>query len=51
MTKIEAEEMVRDSEDGSDIDVESCFAAIFGRQPDSQDREEGLWNHCCAAVE
>lgn len=53
MTTQEAENLVRNiDESGIDeADIEAAFTAIFGRTPDAQDREEGLWSHCCAAVE
>jgi hypothetical protein len=53
MTKSEAELWVfnhDDNDDLSDDELESAFAAIFDREPDDEDREQGLWSHLCAAV-
>ena len=52
MTKSEAKRYVRThTDDSADADdLPAVFAAIFERQPDQQDRREGLWSHCCAAV-
>jgi len=50
MTKSEATAWVHDHEDDSEIDhddLEQTFAAIYGRAPDAQDREDGLWSLCC----
>lgn len=53
MTKQEAIEYVRETDD-TDADYETIrrevFPAIFGREPDADDEQEGLWSHCCAAV-
>lgn len=52
MTKSEAKRYVREHDDDTaDLDdLPAVFAAIFGREPDMQDRRDGLWSHCCAAV-
>lgn len=53
ITKSQAEQWVRDHSDSdemSDEDCEAAFAAIFERQADDEDREQGLWSHLCAAV-
>ena len=52
MTKQQAFDFVRDHSDNDsldDDDLAEVFAALYGREPDAQDREEGLWSHCCAA--
>jgi hypothetical protein len=54
MTKRQAEAWVRSQHDDDELDndeLEAAFRAIYGRAPDDQDREEGLWSHLCAAVE
>jgi hypothetical protein len=54
MTKNEAIEFVRSHSDDEQLDiddVESAFVALFDREPDDQDRNEGLWSHCCAAAD
>jgi len=53
MTKFEATAWVRNHEDDSEIDhddLEQAFAAIYGRAPNAQDREDGLWSLCCVAT-
>ena len=55
MTKAEAIEWVetRDEQDHESIDdddLEAAYAALYGRPAEDQDREEGLWSHCCAAA-
>jgi len=52
MTTAEAEAYVREHDDDTADadDLPEVFTAIFGRAPDAQDRAEGLWSHCCAAV-
>ncbi len=45
---------VRDHNDDDVLDdheLEQVFAAIFGRPPTDDDREQGLWSHVCAAVD
>jgi len=54
MTRHEAIQWVRshgDMDDPTDGDLDVVFRALYGREPDETDREEGLWSHCCAAVE
>lgn len=53
MTETEAIEYVATHGDDDVLDPEeldACFAAIFGREPDDEDRAEGLWSHCCQAM-
>jgi hypothetical protein len=53
MTKQEAIQFVRDHSDQdnlADDDLAPVYTALYGREPDDQDREEGLWSHCCAAA-
>ena len=53
MTKSEAELWVFNHDDNDNLDdgeLEAAFAAIFEREPDDYDREQGLWSHLCAAV-
>lgn len=53
MTEAEALEYVRthDDDTADEGDLPEVFRALYGRRPDAQDEEEGLWSHCCAAVE
>jgi hypothetical protein len=53
VTKREAIKWVKAHDDDDNLDpqaLEEAFLAIYGRPPDDQDREEGLWSHLCAAV-
>jgi hypothetical protein len=53
MTKKQAEEYVRDHSDDDemdDADLAEVFAALYDRQPDQQDYDDGLWSLCCAAA-
>ena len=53
MTKPQAAQYVRDHWDIDDLDddeLEPVFAALYDRPSDEQDRREGLWSHCCAAI-
>jgi len=53
MTKSEATAWVRDHEDDSEMyaeDLAAAFAAIYGRAPNAQDREDGPWSLCCVAT-
>ena len=53
MTKNEATKWVLAHEDGDELDedeLEAAFTAIFERDADDEDREEGLWSHLCAAM-
>lgn len=54
MTKQEAREYVENHRDDDNLDreeVEAAFSALYGRRPDIQDRRDGVWSLCCAAVE
>lgn len=53
MTKQQAEQWVRAHQDDDELDedeLEAAFAALYERPADDEDREQGLWSHCCAAV-
>jgi len=53
MTKRDARAWVREHNDNDVLDqdeLEAAYTALYGCEPDDQDREEGLWSHCCAAV-
>lgn len=55
MTKREAIEYVRScgESDGPDSYEEAAalFAALYGREPDADDGDQGqIWSLCCAAV-
>lgn len=53
MTIQEAREFVigySDQDQIDDDDLTEAFIAIYGRQPDHDDREQSLWSHLCAAV-
>ena len=53
MTREEAIEWVREHDDQDELDndeLDAAFTAIYGRAPDDQDREEGLWSHCCVVL-
>lgn len=54
MTQAQAIEWVRDHADEDNLnpdELDTVFFALFGREPDKRDREEGLWSHCCAATD
>lgn len=54
MTKKEAKQYMAEHNDDdllNDDDLESVFFALFGRQADDIDRVEGIWSHCCSALE
>jgi len=54
MTRQQAIEWVREQTDEDPLDedeLEAAYAALYGMPADDQDREEGLWSHCCAAAE
>lgn len=41
------------TEGGDEFDEQELvemFRAVYGREPDSQDYEEGIWSHICAGV-
>lgn len=40
-----------DDDDHDADELERMFAMAYGRQPDDEDRAEGLWSHLVAAVE
>lgn len=53
MTVKEAKAWVRSHDDDDSLDESeliAAFTAIFGRAPDRQNHDEGLWSHLCAAV-
>lgn len=53
-TESEIREYVATHEDDDDHDqdeLERLFALAYGREPDDQDREDGLWSHLCAYCE
>lgn len=52
MTKREAETYVREHTDytADSAELDEVFRALYGGPPNEQDREEGLWSHCCAAI-
>lgn len=46
-----AEKWVRDHSDENDLDEEELTAAfrqLFAREPDDDDRKQGLWSHLCS---
>lgn len=53
MTKQQAEQWVRNTsdEDADETTIEQAWLAIMGREPDDEDREQGLWSHLCQVVE
>jgi len=54
MTQAQAQQYVLDHEDDDpmdDDDLEEVYTALYGQPPDAQDREDGVWSLCCAAVE
>ena len=54
MTKRQAIKYVRSHTDDDDLDdaeLAEDFEALYGRKPDSEDRREGLWSHCCASIQ
>jgi hypothetical protein len=52
MTKAQATRYVLDNDDDTAdaADLPEVFAALYEREPDQQDIDEGLWSHCCAAI-
>ena len=51
MNEADAIKWVQNHSDSDKIDeseLEAAFAAIFGRMPDEEDQELGLWSLCCA---
>lgn len=53
MTKNEAIEWVADHQDDSpmtDKELTEVFRALLHRDPDEQDREQGLWSIVCQVV-
>lgn len=53
MTLATATQWVLDQDDDSEIDateLEAAFLAIMGREPDDEDREDGLFSHLCQMV-
>ena len=52
MTKTQAIEWVKSTDDGDAYEDEckDAFRAIFGREPNDDDRDQGIWFHLCAAV-
>lgn len=53
MTKSEAIEWVQSHTDDDDLDeteLTEAFKAVFGREPDDEDWEQGVWSHLCAAA-
>ena len=53
MTKQTATEYVADhSDDTADPDdLPEVFAALYGREPDAEDEQTGIWSLCCAGVD
>lgn len=53
MTKSKALNIVRESYDDDYLDddtLEELFSAIYGREPDDEDRASGLWSLLCVAT-
>jgi hypothetical protein len=53
MNKQQAQQFVRDTSDDDQIDDDDLvevFTALYDRAPDENDRNDGLWNLCCAAI-
>lgn len=54
MTTKQATEWIYDQDDTSDdineVQLEAAFVALYGRKPDDDDRQAGLWSLCCAAT-
>jgi hypothetical protein len=52
MTKIEAVEFIRScgEDEGPETaeEVSELFRALYGRAPDDDDDEAGVWSLCCA---
>lgn len=53
MTIDEARELIRECGDDEmdDDTAREIFLAVYGRDPDVHDIEEGIWSHCCAALD
>lgn len=53
MTKAEAKKWVRghsDDDELDDDDLVAVFTALYGRKPDQDDYDTGLWSLCCAGI-
>jgi hypothetical protein len=53
MTEAEAVQWVNELDDDDELDeadLEEAFRALYGREPDEDDRAVGLWSLLCAAV-
>ena len=53
MTEVDAIEWVYDQDERYEVDqdqLEAAFAALYERNPDDEDRQNGLWSLCCAAT-
>ena len=53
MTKQGAYEWILEFQDEETLylpDLKAAFTALYNRQPDSYDEQQGLWTLCCAAV-
>lgn len=51
MMKSEAMRWIAEHGDDDNLEeeeLEAAFRAIYGRQPDAEDREKGLWSVLCA---
>ena len=50
MTEAEATEWVYSQDESGDInqaELEAAFTALYGRKPDQDDHNNGLWSLCC----
>ena len=53
MNKTEAIQWIQNHTDSNTLDqdeLEAAYVALYQREPADQDRQEGLWSHCCVAV-
>lgn len=53
MKRSDAKKWVREHDDDDVLDereLAEVFAALYGREPDQDDENVGLWSLCCAAV-
>ena len=53
VAEAEAITWVREQDEDSELDqqeLEAAFHALYGREPDADDRQAGLWSLCCAAT-
>jgi hypothetical protein len=54
VSKQEAIEYVASHNDDDELsleDLREVFEALYDREPDETDEEQGLWSHCCCELD